>query len=189
MNSDMGVLIRPVTRDFPFEETTDSSENLFRLSLPAHLSYIGVARRAIEALGEQYGLSDDDRNSLKLAVGEACNNAVQYGNLPHAFQERPKDNRNILVVCRVLPTHDVPEFVEVDIITQGTDFHPSQGEFTMPTAESLAEHGRGLALIKLIMDSVDFLTEDGHQIVRMRKRIANHSFVREPAITEISREP
>jgi anti-sigma regulatory factor (Ser/Thr protein kinase) len=42
----------------------------------------------------------------------------------------------------------------------------------MPTAESMAESGRGLALIELMMDSVQYLTEDGKHVVRMQKRIS-----------------
>jgi anti-sigma regulatory factor (Ser/Thr protein kinase) len=49
----------------------------------------------------------------------------------------------------------------------------------MPKAESLAENGRGLALIELMMDSVQYSMEDGKHIVRMKKRISDTSIHRD----------
>jgi anti-sigma regulatory factor (Ser/Thr protein kinase) len=39
----------------------------------------------------------------------------------------------------------------------------------MPDAESLAEHGRGMALMEMVMDSVQYLSDNGNTVVRMRK--------------------
>ncbi|MES2460963.1 MAG: ATP-binding protein, partial [Armatimonadota bacterium] len=78
--------------------------------------------------------------------------------------DEPTEPRSISVVGRLFP-----EYVEIDVISDGDDFRPSPGDYTMPEAESMAESGRGLALIELMMDSVEYLSQDGKHIVRMRK--------------------
>jgi anti-sigma regulatory factor (Ser/Thr protein kinase) len=125
----------------------------------------------MDALGEQLDLSADDRSALKLAVGEACNNAVQYGSLSGGLEDGPGERepeQNIGIVCRL-----APGIIEIDVLSESSGFLPAPGDYTMPTAESMAENGRGLALIELMMDSVQYLTEDGNHVVRMQKRISD----------------
>jgi serine/threonine-protein kinase RsbW len=151
----------------PSEENEGTEASLFQICIPAHLSYIGVVRRAMDALGEQLDLSADDRSALKLAVGEACNNAVQYGNFDDGFGNgdgEPAKQQNIGIACRLLA-----EAIEIEIVSEGSGFQPAPGDYTMPSAESMAENGRGLALIELMMDSVEYLTIDGKHVVRLRK--------------------
>ncbi len=170
MNCDIGVLTRQMAWECPSDERKEAEESLFQICIPAHLSYIGVVRRAMDALGEQFDLSPDDRSALKLAVGEACNNAVQYGSFENGMgnvEDWQNTPRNIGIACRVLPSA-----LEIDVISDGDNFHPTPGDYTMPSAESMAESGRGLALIELMMDSVQYLTEDGKHIVRMHKMLA-----------------
>ena len=132
-------------------------EEVVRVQIPGATEYIGVARRAVDALGEQINLPAEARAAVKLAVGEACNNAVL-----HAKQANG-DYGSVLVACRI-----VPDALEIDVTNQGNGFHPAEPA-RMPDAESLAEHGRGMALMEMVMDSVQYLSDNGNTVVRMRK--------------------
>ena len=163
MNCDSVVLARHTDSEImPYQR--ERSGSLFDIKVPALLSYISVGRRAIEALGEQLDLPADDLSALRLAVGEACNNAVQYGSFEQVFRDGPNGQetlRKLGVSCRL-----VEEFIEIDVINEDSSFYPDPEDCRMPPAES----GRGLALIDLMMDSVEHLSVEGNHVVRMRKR-------------------
>ena len=131
---------------------------IVRLQIPGEMRYVSVARQAVEAVTEQLQLPGDARVAVKLAVGEACNNAVQ-----HAKRDECRDG-SVLIACRALP-----DALEIDVTNQGNGFHPPVSA-AMPDGADLAEHGRGMALMEMMMDSVEYLSENGNTIVRMRKR-------------------
>ena len=156
MDFDREVVIQPLFPSVPAPKTDSAAADLIRLCLPAQFAYITIARNAVDTIGEQLKLSEDSRSAVKLAVGEACNNAVQYGSSP--------ENRKILVACRILPG-----LLEIDVISEDTGFRPQPSNHTMPATEDLAEHGRGLALIDMLMDSVEYLFASGTFLVRLQK--------------------
>lgn len=131
---------------------------VIRLQIPGATEFIAIARGAIDAVGEQLHFSGNDRAALKLALGEACNNAVLY-----APRQKGRENA-VVVACRVQP-----DALEIDVTNRGNGFHPKAGAL-MPEAEILAEHGRGRALMEMLMDSVEYLSHDGNTTVRMRKK-------------------
>lgn len=131
---------------------------VIRLQIPGEMRYVSVARQAVEAVTEQLQLPGDARMAVKLAVGEACNNAVQ-----HARRDEQRDG-SVMVACRALP-----DALEIDVTNQGNGFHPPV-RAAMPESADLLEHGRGMALMEMMMDSVEYLSENGDTTVRMRKR-------------------
>lgn len=54
-----------------------------RLTVPAQAEHVPHLRHAVEALARRVGVRDDRRADVRLAVGEACANAVM-----HAYQGR-----------------------------------------------------------------------------------------------------
>ncbi len=127
------------------------------LQIPGETEYVGIARHAVDAVGEQISLPPDARMAIKLAVGEACNNAVKHA------RQAGSEAHPVSVACRVQP-----DALEIDVTNHGNGFHP-EVPAAMPVAEALDEHGRGLALMEMMMDSVEFLSENGNTTVRMRK--------------------
>ena len=148
---------------FPADEGGPKQDNIgemVRVCIPGSSAYICIVRDAVDALADRVSLSAEDRAAVKLAVGEACNNAVQ-----HAPQHADGRHRMVDVALRI-----GPEVLEIDVTNEGTGLpigirHPS-----MPVAEMLSENGRGLPLIELMMDSVEYLVCGESTVVRMRKR-------------------
>src|SRR5688572_2967063 len=114
---------------------------LVRVQIPSALEHIGIARCAVDVVGEQIHLSCDARAAVKLAVGEACNNAVLHA--------APCADASVIVDCRLQE-----DALEIDVTNSGNSFHPDT-HAEMPAAEALDEHGRGRALIEMMMDSVE----------------------------------
>ena len=134
------------------------TDDTVQVKIPSLARYIGVARQAVDAVGEQVRLSPDERAAVRLAVGEACNNAVFYAH--------PKPD--IPVGCVVVACRVHADALEIDVTNEGNGFHPDLGQ-AMP--DVLAEHGRGMVLMEMLMDSVEYLSEQGNTVVRMRKRL------------------
>lgn len=132
--------------------------SLVEMRVPATSRYIGVVREMVDAVSAETNLSPMDRAAVRLAVGEACNNAVI-----HAEPRTRSDVPQITVICWVRP-----DALQIDITNDGNGYVPVWGG-KMP--EPMAESGRGMALIEAMMDSVDSFAHHGKTTVRMHKRV------------------
>ncbi|QRG68162.1 anti-sigma B factor RsbW [Brevibacillus choshinensis] len=126
------------------------------LKLPNLPDYLGVARLTVSGVANRLGFSFDDIEDIKLAVGEACSNAVK-----HAYRE---DNKKgvILIDCFVYPDR-----LEIVVSDEG------KGLESVPAADQLGplyagreidevdEGGLGLYLIHTLMDEVEIRTGSG----------------------------
>src|SRR5262249_49636051 len=94
---------------------------------------------------------------IEIAVREALANAIVHGN-----QEDPY--KHVFVKCRCGADGDT----SITIEDEGNGFRSnSVPDPTLPENQ-LQTHGRGLYLIKMFMDEVDF--EQGGSVVHMRKK-------------------
>lgn len=126
---------------------------LLRLRLPASVVFVSVAREAVVSLARGLGFDQDSRDALRLAVGEACNNAVEHGG-PRA-----------VLSLRCLQEEG---FFVAEVANTGGAFVPA-GSAAMPDGN--AEHGRGRALMETLMDAVEYETQGSDTLVRLKKRL------------------
>jgi len=128
----------------------EDPDELVRLEIPARPVYVGIARSVVVAVATGIeGLDVDRLEDLRLAVSEACTNAVE------AHEVSGVDQR---VVIRCLRSGTS---LEVAIEDSGSGFEPeavvpgpTRGE---PTPDQLSrERGWGLQLIRALVDDVTF---------------------------------
>ncbi len=129
------------------------------LAIPASPEYIAIVRLVVSSLATaQRAISDDRVDDLKLAVSEACTNAVEAH--VAAGVEAP-------VVVRVI---EAPERLEVEIVDRGVGFDPdhlpSHPPVTDPTRLDF-ERGLGIPLIRNLVDDAEFHSTRGGTTVRM----------------------
>jgi serine/threonine-protein kinase RsbW len=138
-----------------------SGADVIELRLPARVEYIGIARLTVSGIANRLGLSFDEIEDLKLAVGEACTNAVQ-----HAYGG---EDGTLRISCKLHPDRIV-----IEVADQGTGFsHESLKKTLGPinhslTIEDVTEGGLGLYLIHSLMDEVEIHVEAG-VVVSMTK--------------------
>ncbi|HET9940453.1 MAG TPA: ATP-binding protein [Candidatus Eisenbacteria bacterium] len=127
----------------------NSSETV-HLTIPSRLEELAQVHALLQELGERHGMDEDYVNSLLIAVIEAGTNAVQHGNM---FA----DDKVVKFEVTVDPGN---VRVRVDDVGHGFDpsrvLNPTEGE------QLLSPHGRGLFLMRQLMDEVKFETGPEH---------------------------
>jgi serine/threonine-protein kinase RsbW len=133
------------------------SDAVVRLSFPAKPDYLVLARLALSGFARELPVGDELLADLKLAVTEACGNAVR-----HAYADGAGD----VSVSYVVSDGELEMIVE----DQGSGLEAS--EVKHRTSVPL-EGGMGMSIIRTIVDELDVQPgADGRgTVVRMTKRL------------------
>ncbi len=130
-----------------------------RLEIPPRLDYLAVVRLVVAtAAGIDPPLPESRLDDLRLAVTEACSNAIK------AHRSDAHDEP-VVVACHL----DDDRF-RVDIHDRGPGFDPDAlTALPDPTDPSRLHHesGLGIPLIKVLTDDVTFQPEVGGTVVSM----------------------
>jgi serine/threonine-protein kinase RsbW len=121
------------------------------IRLPRTDESVSVARRIIDRILGAFGVVAECRAEIALVVTEACSNAVRHADRREVYELRAESDDNSCVI-------------QVD------DFGP-EGAVAVPAAERggsalampgpEATSGRGLALIRLLTDRLEFRSRSG----------------------------
>lgn len=130
------------------------------LALPSEVTAISPSVDKLMLLIKQCRCAPGNEIDVEIALREAVENAVIHGN-----HEDPRKHVHIRCRCEAE--------VEVSIVVRDEGQGFDTNALPDPTAPGAIEssHGRGIYLIKALMDDVHF--EDGGAIVRMRKKSGN----------------
>ncbi|WP_019123953.1 anti-sigma B factor RsbW [Brevibacillus massiliensis] len=134
------------------------------LTFPARTDYIGVARLMVSGVANRLGFSYEDIEDIKLAVAEACTNAVR-----HAYQE--EHIGQVLIQCLVRQ-----DCLEIIVADQGSSFDLEGMKAKLGPIDKhrdiadLTEGGLGLYLIHSLMDKVE-ISENQGVVVAMTKYV------------------
>lgn len=114
------------------------------VSLPAKSEYVSIARLTASVLANKVGFDIEDIEDIKVAVGEACNNAVLHGVENEMF---------------TLNFHVNSKALEIEVVDCGDGFDLDQ--YQMPDLNNPKENGLGLFIMKSLMDEVIVDTAKG----------------------------
>ncbi len=142
----------PEQNSYPF------ASDAFRIEVPATAENVGQARHAVADFLHRWAWGPDDADALLLAVGEACNNAVNYGG-------RGCTDPRLTVSCRSLDGLRL----QVEVQNQGNGFHPDLDECGQMPEAAFATHGRGFGLMLALVDDVQVLSDGDNTVVRLTK--------------------
>jgi serine/threonine-protein kinase RsbW len=112
-----------------------------RLTIPAKAEFITLVRLALSGISNLRPLDDETLGDLKLAVTEACSNSVR-----HAYRDGREGAVQVLYELH-------PDRLVVEVCDDGEGF-PVDHELPV-TAESLAEGGLGIAIIRELADELE----------------------------------
>ncbi len=120
-----------------------------RITVPADEEYVRVVRMVVSGASAVACMGDEDTADLKVAVSEACTNAVI-----HAYSMSEDHSTRTIEVEMAL----WDGFVELDVRDQGGGVR-SQDVKPGPASEA-QESGFGLYLIGSLMDNVEIVGDE-----------------------------
>lgn len=124
--------------------------------------FVEQLMRFIQLLMGRFGITKNTQDEIEIAIREALANAVIHGNHENA-------EKHVDVICRCSMDGEVLIIVR----DEGEGFE--RGAVPDPTEPErlLLSSGRGLHLMRALMDAVSF--EENGTVVRMRKLVKSRS--------------
>ncbi|MDQ4071144.1 MAG: ATP-binding protein [Actinomycetota bacterium] len=126
----------------------DAVREVIELEIPARAEFVALARLVVSALASSdSNLADERIDDLKLAVSEACTNAIEA-------HDAAGTEERVLVRCRA-----DEDALEVYVEDRGHGFDPGQLPDHPPVTDPdrlKFERGLGIPLIKALVDEVEF---------------------------------
>jgi serine/threonine-protein kinase RsbW len=146
-------------------ESTAATELSLDLAVPSRPEFIAVVRLVVASLASaRRNIAADRIDDLKLAVSEACTNAIE-ANMSSGKAGTDGAERPVRVTC-----WEAPERLEVCISDSGKGFDPDLLPEHPPVTDPDRlnfERGLGIPLIRSLVDDVRFESGDGGTSVWM----------------------
>jgi len=135
-----------------------ANKEIIRLEIPSSSEYVSVARQTVGGIAHRLAFGTTDVEDVKLAVGEACTNAVKHG---------VRGDARVSIRCTISPRE-----LEIEVCNAVGAEIPKPVGAEVPDPTRLDEGGLGLFLMKKLMDTVEVSCEGGFATVKMTKRIS-----------------
>jgi len=147
----------PDSVSHPSQPSRSASFVELRNTVPSHVEIVSPFVDQLMRFIWRFRGPDESNAEIDLALREALVNAIVHGN-----QNDPR--KRVYVSCRCTRDGEVSIAVE----DEGNGFR--SGAVSDPTLpeNKLRTHGRGIYLIRMLMDEVHF--EEGGSVVHMRKK-------------------
>ncbi|CAM4430330.1 anti-sigma B factor RsbW [Paenibacillus alkaliterrae] len=139
--------------------------NAIHLQIPAHADYIDMVRICLFGIACKMKFAYEDIEDMKVAVSEACNNAVLYGfqdadsgmiDVSYEFEEQS---------LTIKVKNSGPEFMYTDAVGKAAPLQAAE-------VSDLRVGGLGIYLMQALMDDVVVNTASGATEVVMTKYLA-----------------
>lgn len=120
------------------------NNDVISIKLPSKAEYVSIARLAASVISNTVGFDIEDIDDIKVAVGEACNNAVLHG----------KSEDEVYEIAFKLSE----EKVHIEVKDNGIGF--DEEKYEEPDLDNLKGNGLGIYIMKSLMDEVDIIAND-----------------------------
>ena len=127
------------------------------ITISSHPRWLRLVRQVVCEYALETGFDAQDSHAITLAVGEAVGNIIK-----HSYQGRT--DRSFVLRCKA----DAAA-LEVSLLDDGEPFDPNLQ--ISPPPDELRPGGRGLYLMKTIMDEIRYTREGKSNVVKMRKML------------------
>lgn len=124
------------------------------LRLPRDPRSVGLVRRVAAAGLGELGVTQACTDDINLALSEACTNAVRHAESSEGYEVRLSVDT---AACRITVADD------------GCGFDPDTAHDSWPALSQ--PHGRGLALMRALVDELELTTGQGGTVVRLVKAL------------------
>ncbi|MDO8683584.1 MAG: ATP-binding protein [Armatimonadota bacterium] len=128
------------------------------IQAPALPAYISMIRHVVAGVARRMSFTSEQIGDLKLAVGEACNNAVRHG--------CDTNTHPVRIRCRIQPS-----YLQIEVRNRYCGVPPDGAIGAAPLPQNFSEGGMGIYLMKTLVDRVDFRWGKSTATVRLTKNL------------------
>lgn len=129
------------------------------ISVPSDQEYLADVDSFLEGLLRGFGADESVIADVAISVSEVVNNAMVHGN------KSAPDKSVFVTIGRV------DSEVTITVKDEGAGFNPDEVADPLAQENLLKEVGRGLFIVRSLMDKVEVATADGGTLVTMVKDI------------------
>ena len=130
------------------------------ITTPSSLEYLTNIDDFIEGILRGYGTDESIIADIAISVSELVNNSVSHGN-------QASENKTVSVSI-----DRKGDDVSITIQDQGTGFDPDAISNPLDEANLLKDTGRGIFIVKSLMDKIEVKTTAGGTSITITKSIA-----------------
>ncbi|MBN2171616.1 MAG: ATP-binding protein [Candidatus Krumholzibacteriota bacterium] len=135
---------------------------VLRWEIPSLFRWLGVIDAALQEVGQELAWEREELNEVSVAVIEAVSNAIEHGN-------RFEPARSVQVELRASGRH-----LRFRVSDEGPGFASDRLDQPTPSPESpefMMSRGRGLFIMRDIMDAIRIQREAGRFVVELDKEL------------------
>lgn len=114
-----------------------------KMEITANPEYVSIIRLTTSGIANKVGFCIDDIEDLKVAISEACTNAIKHS----------LDNEFTIIYSMI------ENGLSIEIIDNGKGYNKSS--VSKPDIDNLKESGMGLFIIESLMDEVIVESQEG----------------------------
>ncbi|WP_128658339.1 anti-sigma B factor RsbW [Paenibacillus sp. 598K] len=153
-----------------------ATEEMVRLQVPATAEYVDLVRVTLYGIAAKMGFSYEEIEDMKVAVSEACNNAVlhAYGNPVGGDATAALDEQPTMEI-RFVKKNDALSIVVKD---EGQSFDavaavgaPQASPLLGKSIGEINPGGLGLYLMQALMDQVEVHSEAGTEVILTKRLV------------------
>lgn len=131
------------------------AQTIYRLTLRSTPKSISRVEKFLAKISKVVGLDEIQMHKVMVSLTEAVNNAIVHGN-------KSVIEKRVVVQCEVLPG-----WLLFLITDQGKGFRPEHIRNPLKEENLYRENGRGIFLMRTLMDKVEFEHLPGGEQVRL----------------------
>lgn len=129
------------------------------LVIKSNVNELAKVATITEEICERCGLIEDEIDDISIAVTEAVNNAIKHGN-------KEDSTKSIEIVFQI-----ETEKIKIRIKDEGEGFRLEEVRDPRKNENLLKDDGRGILIMRTLMDEVKVLTEDEGNVLQLVKNI------------------
>ena len=119
------------------------TDETIKMEITANPEYVSIIRLTTSGIANKVGFCIDDIEDLKVAISEACTNAIKHSS----------DDRFTIIYSMI------ENGLTIEIIDNGKGYDRSS--VSEPDIDNLKESGMGLFIIESLMDEVIVESQEG----------------------------
>ncbi len=130
----------------------------YTVSYPSSTNYLNQVETITAEIARSLQFDESAIDDLSISITELFNNAIHHG------------NKNDISKDVVITYMQDPSFLVISIKDQGSGFQPEKLRDPLAPENLLAENGRGIYLVKNLVDDVKFrISENGTEVLIYKK--------------------